>query len=251
MDVFLDLWGVLLDENKMNMEYNERASSILASRFGGDPAKWLVAYNRAWESYRRRFEATDWDRTSWSDVAGELDVRLISETLDDIGVESRPLDILRFSRSLEFEVVSSVARCHPDAPGAVRRLREKDHRVHVATQAGEWNAIGALEASGLLGEVHGIFSGSSQNTSKNTGRYWTKVLERTGSPSGDCILVDDRLDYLEAAASVGIAAILMDREEKTARSDLPRFVQERMSSLALLPPYVESISRRSESRTAD
>ena len=244
MNVILDLWGVLVDEKKMNKEYNKHAASILASRFGGNPARWLDAYDMAWEDYQRRFRATDWDNKSWSDVVGELDVRLITDTLDAVGVQWRPSDVLSFARNLEFEVVSSVARCYPDVPGALRRLKEKGHEVHVATQAGEWNAIGALEGSGLLKEVKAIFSGSSQNASKDRKRYWTRVLEKIDSPPDNCILVDDRLDYLEAAASIGIGTILMDREKRTARHRLPQFVGSRMFTLTSLPHYVERISRK-------
>jgi len=244
MNVILDLWGVLLDEKKMNKEYNKRAASILASRFGGDAARWLDAYNRAWEHYQRRFRATDWDKMSWSDVIGELDIKLITDTLDAVGVQWRPPDVLSFARNLEFEVVSSVAECYPDVPGALERLKEKGHEIHVATQAGEWNAIGALEGSGLLKEVSAIFSGSSQNASKDRKRYWTRILERIDSPPENSILVDDRLDYLEAAASIGIGAILMDREKRTERQKLPRFVDSRMFALTGLPHYVEKISRK-------
>jgi len=244
MDIFLDLWGVLLDEKKMNEEYNERAASILAARFGGDPVKWLDAYNSAWEDYKRRFRETDWDRTSWSDVADRLDARLITETLDRVGVKSNVSDMLSFARDLEFEVVSAVARSYPDAPGALSLLRKQGHDVHVVTQAGDWNAIGALSASGLLMEVKGIFSGSSQNTSKTATSYWTRVLERIESPPERCILVDDNLDFLKAATSIGIGAILMERDEKNGRRELPRFVQARMSTLTSLPPYVEKLSSK-------
>ncbi len=244
MNVILDLWGVLVDEKKMNKEYNNHAASILASRFGGDPARWLDAYDMAWADYQRRFRATDWDNKSWSDVVGELDVRLITDTLDAVGVQWRPSDVLSFARNLEFEVVSSVARCYPDVPGALRRLKEKGHEVHVATQAGEWNAIGALEGSGLLKEVKAIFSGSSQNASKDRKRYWTRVLEKIDSPTDNCILVDDRPDFLEAAASIGIGTILMDREKRTARHRLPQFVGSRMFTLTSLPHYVERISHK-------
>jgi FMN phosphatase YigB (HAD superfamily) len=244
MNVILDLWGVLVDEKKMNKEYNKHAASILASRFGGDPARWLDAYDMAWADYQRRFRATDWDNKSWSDVVGELDVRLITDTLDAVGVQWRPSDILSFARNLEFEVVSSVARCYLDVPGALRRLKEKGHEVHVATQAGEWNAIGALEGSGLLKEVKAIFSGSSQNASKDRKRYWMRVLEKIDSPPDNCILVDDRPDFLEAAASIGIGTILMDREKRTARHRLPQFVDSRMFTLTSLPHHVERISHK-------
>jgi FMN phosphatase YigB (HAD superfamily) len=243
MDIILDLWGVLLDEKKMSEQYNRRAASILASQSGGNLETWLDAYNMAWEDYQERFRAMDWDNKSWSDVVGELDVRLITDTLEAVGTQWRPSDVLIFARNLEFEVASSVARCYPEVPGALSRLKEKGHAVHVATQAGEWNAIGALEGSGLLKEIDGIFSGSSQNASKDRKSYWVRILGKIGSPPDKCILVDDRLDYLKAAASTGIGAILMDRDKKIGRRGLARFVKSCMFTLTDLPPYVERVCR--------
>src|SRR5437899_944006 len=119
MNVLLDLYGVLLDHEKMFRGYRERLAELLTARFGGDPDAWRRAHDEAWVTYVQRVNATDWESRGYADV------------------------------------------------------------------------------------------------------------------------VDDRLDYLEAAASVGVLALLLDRKGAHRPEAMPSYVQATLRNLAGLPHWVE------------
>jgi len=249
MHVFLDLWGVLIDIRKTDRAYNRRAASILASRYGGGVKTWLKAYNSAWRNYQSRLEEADWSRHEWFTVVDRLDKNLILETFGVAGVESVPRDVLSFSRNLENEVMSCVAAFYPGAEGAVRRLHEAGHKVYLATQAGEWHARGALKRSGFANEFDGIFSGSSQNSSKDQKLYWARVLRSVDAPASSCVSVDDRTDCLKAAASVGFTAVLLERGERGKSRKLLSSIYSSLHSLRSLPRLLDQLTAgKSQSR---
>ena len=239
MHVILDLWGVLLDSERMNLEYNRRAARILALRFDGDKERWLRAYDGAWARYTRRIGSADWDRKSWLEVVDELDRSLIIETLEDMGVRWRPPDVLAYSRDLESQVASFVAFPFEETQAAVRDLRKAGHKVLVATQVGDWNAKAALSGSGLTLIVDGLYTGDKLNAHKSRRLFWRRLLDAASLSSEKCVTVDDQTDCLEAAAAEGIASVLMDRSGRPPPLKPPSYIKAQIASLIELLPLVE------------
>ncbi len=237
--VFLDLWGVLLDSDVMQREYGSRLAHAMADRFGGLEAEWVRAHTAAWTDYVREVEARDWGRGSWRATADRLDAQFVIGMLERMGIAWRPDDPAAFSRELDLTVMPTVNARFPDARTAVERLRAAGHSVYVATQATEANARGALAGAELLDSLDGLFTGSSQDALKSRSAYWEPVPSRIGVAPTECVLVDDRLDYLEAAASVGFTGLLLDREGVWNAAAMPPFVQATLRDLAGLPHYVE------------
>ncbi len=236
--VFLDLWGVLLDSDVMQREYGIRLARAMAERFGGPEPRWVQAHTAAWTDYVRAVEARDWGRGSWRAAADTLDGQFVVGLLERMGIAWRPDDPAAFSRELDLAVMPTVNARFPDARTAVERLRAAGHSVYVATQATEANARGALTGAELLGSLDGLFTGSSQDALKSRAAYWEPIPPRLGVPPADCVLVDDRLDYLEAATSVGFTALLLDRDGLWDAATTPPFVKATLRDLAGLPHYV-------------
>src|SRR6058998_4368650 len=236
--VLLDLYGVLLDHEKMFRGYRERLAELLTARFGGDPDAWLRAHDEAWVTYVQRVNATDWESRGYADVVDELDVRHLAEMFDRAGVRAPRTDVLSVSRELEREAMARVNARYPDARTAIERLRAAGHKVYVATGGSETNDA-ALLGAGLIDLIDGIFTGHSQNAQKGQSRYWRDIPTQLATKPGDCVLVDDRLDYLEAAASVGILALLLDRKGTQRPEAMPSYVQATLRNLAGLPRWVE------------
>src|SRR5436309_710394 len=111
-------------------------------------------------------------------------------------------------------------------------------RVYVATGGSETNDA-ALRGAGLFDLIDQIFTGHSQNAQKGQSRYWQEIPHQLGVKPRDCVLVDDRLDYLEAAASVGIVALLLDRKAAHRPESMPPYVEATLRNLAGLPHWVE------------
>ncbi len=239
MHVLLDLYGVLLDHEKMFRGYRDRFAELVSARFGGEPDAWRRAHDEAFVAYVQRVNATDWNARGWAEIVDELDARQLVEVFDRVGVAGRPKDPLALARQLEREAMAKVDARYPDSRSAIERLRAAGHKVYVATGGGETNEA-ALWGAGLLDLVDGMFTGHTQNAPKGRSQYWAGIPSRLGVPAGDCVLVDDRLDYLEAAASVGILALLLDRTGAHRPDAMPSYVQATLRNLAGLPHWVET-----------
>ncbi len=244
MHVFLDLWGVLLDSAKMNEEYNARAAGLLASRLGGEESAWREAYDSAWEAYLLDLAGAEEKAGDWLAVADRLDSSLIEDTFKAVNVDWRPPDLLSFARDLENQVASSVAVAYPEVRGVVESLHKARHDVHVATQAGEWNARGALQGSGLIDLMDRIFSGSSQRTFKSDPAYWIEIPKTVQVTGLKPLLVDDRHEYLKAAHSAGFIAVLLERGEKRSGRKPPGFIAKTIFNLSELPSFIDSLEQK-------
>jgi len=238
MQVLLDLYGVLLDHEKMFRGYRDHLAKLFAARFGGDPKAWRRAHDDAFVSYAQRVDEADWDARGYTGVVDELDARLVLDMFVRVGVHDPPPDPLGLSRELERAAMARVDARYPDARTAIERLRAAGHKVYVATGGGDTNEA-ALRGAGLFALLDGMFTGDTQNAQKGRPLYWSNIPSRLGVDPRDCVLVDDRLDYLEAASSVGILALLLDRKGAHRPETMPAFVQATLRNLAGLPHWVE------------
>src|SRR3989442_1470281 len=192
----------------------------------------------AWVTYVQRINAADWDARGYADVVDDLDARHLLDIFERAGVTNRPADALVVSRELEREAMAHVNARYPDARTAIERLRAAGHRVYVATGGGATNDA-ALRGAGLFDLIDGIFTGHSQNAQKGQSRYWREIPDQLGVEPMNCVLVDDRLDYLEAAASVGIVALLLDRKAAHRPESMPPHLGATPPNPAGLPHWVE------------
>lgn len=237
MHILLDLYGVLLDHEKTFRGYRSRLADLLASRFGGDREVWLRAHDEAFVTYTRSADEADWEARGYGDIVDELDARHLLEIFERVGTAVRPPDPLSLSRELEREALSGIDARFPDARPAIERLRKMGHRIYAAT-GGSLTNDAALRGAGLAGLIDGVFTGHSQNARKGRPAYWADIPRQLTVAPEDCVLVDDRLDYLAAAASVGIVALLLDRKGSHRPESMPAYVQATLRNLAGLPPWV-------------
>jgi len=238
MQVILDIYGVLLDHEKTFLGYRDRLAELLAARFGGEPDDWRRAHDDAFVAYTRRANDADWGARGYGEVVDELDARHLIEMFELAGV-ANPENPLAVSRELEREALAHVNARYPDARTAIEQLRAMGHRVYVATGGSETNEA-ALRGAGLLDLIDGIFTGHSQGVHKSRAAYWADIPSSLGVTPSDCVLVDDRLDYLEAASSAHILALLLDRKGAHRPEAMPSFVQATLRNLAGLPHWVET-----------
>lgn len=238
MHVFLDLWGVLLDSDTMQKEYGRRLARYMQERFGGDEERWVDAHNVAWTQCVREVESTDWGAHPWASTVAQLDAHFAVRILERMGVPWRPPDPVAFSRELDLRVMSTIDACFLDARPAIDELKNAGHKVYAATQASTSNARGSLAGAGLLNSLEGLFTGSSQDASKARREYWDRILSTLAVPARTCVLVDDRMDYLGAAASAGFLCLLLDREGLYENEPVPPFIRATLRNLAGLPHFV-------------
>src|SRR5919198_1452645 len=237
MHVLLDLYGVLLDPGRTFGGYRERLAALLANRFGGTKDAWLRAHDEAFVTYTRAAKEADWTGRGYGDIVDELDASHLLDMFARVGLAVPPTDLLALSRELEREALQGVDARFPDARPAIERLRRAGHRVYVAT-GGSATTDAALRGAGLLPLIDGMFTGHSQNAPKGQPAYWAGIPTRLAAHPAQCVLVDDRLDYLAAAASAGIVALLLDRKGAHRPESMPADVQATLRNLAGLPQWV-------------
>jgi len=233
------MWGVVVDSDRMTRGYRERLADLLQAELGGTREAWLAAHDRAAADHHRTADAIDWEAGEWLDLVDDLDAGHLVSILRGAGVAWRPPDPVAYSRDLEFRVMAGVQARFPDARTAIERLRKAGHRVYIATQATDSNARGALSGAQLLETFDRLFTGTTQKAQKSRPDYWRTVPSTVGAPPDRCVVVDDRLEYLEAAASFGMIALLLDRKGRQGSERLPAYVRASLRNLAGLPHYVD------------
>ena len=236
--VLLDLWDVLLDSEKMAKAYPERLGRHLAERVGSAPDQWARAHRAAHAWYVDHMaRASTWSGRPWPQVVNAADAEYVVRLFHAAGFPV-PGDPLGTSRSLELEVMSSIDAAFPDARPTLARLKAAGHRVLVVTNATESNARGSLAGARLLDAIDWLFTGELLEGGKERPQYWERISDRLGTGRHPAVIVDDRLDYLEAAASVGFTALLLDRRERQPAGGLPPYVHASLRNLAGLPHFV-------------
>ena len=247
-DVFLDLWGVLADSRRMTPAYRQRAAELLWSLHGGSIEGWLRAHDAALAWYEAHMKKPEtWERGSWIEVVTRADSENIARMFREAKVPP-PSDPHRLSASLDLDVMSAIDAAFPDARSAIARLRKDRHRVFVSTNATESNARGALRGAKLLDELDGLFTGELLNAGKTDAAYWRGIVQRLQIDPKRSFVVDDRPEYLKAAALVGFRCLLLDREALHPLAAMPPFVDGTLRNLAGLPQYVASAVRAARVR---
>lgn len=246
--VFLDLWGVLADSRKMTAAYRQRAAELLSARHGGSIETWLRAHAAAEAWYEAHMEdPRTWEAGTWIEVVNRADAEQAVRLFREAGA-APPGDPLAFSKALTLEVMSAIDAAFPDSRPAVARLRKAGHRVIVSTNATEENARGTLTGAKLLDKVDGVITGESQNAGKTDIAYWRGIVERVPADPPRSFVVDDRKEYLKAAALAGFRCLLMDRDSRHPPATMPAYVSATLRNLAGLPQYVEDAVRAAHVR---
>jgi len=228
----------------MEPAYRDRLAGLLAARHGGTVEEWRRAHDVAYEWYKDHLGSrTTWTQGTWVEVVDRADAENLVRMFREVGKEP-PKDPLPVARALEFEVMAGIDAAFPDARGAVHRLRRRGHPVYVATNATESNARGSLAGADLLASMDGVLTGERLNAWKGAPEYWRRAMAVLQAPPSDVLVVDDRLEYVEAAASCGIHALLLDRKGVHAAAALPRNAQALLRDLAGLPHQADRLAGR-------
>lgn len=236
--VLLDLWGVVCNHEEMDKGYRLVMSEILQKEHGGDRRTWLRSHDTAYTWYVDAFTDAAKRQVPHRAFVDRMDAEHIRMIFEIAGVPFPTVDPLAFARELERRVLSSIASAYPDVRNAVARLREAGHAVYLATQGTESSAAGAIQGAHLEGLFDGLFTGHSMDAFKSDRAYWERALARLGVAAEDCVAVDDSLRYLEAATSVGVTGLLLDRLGMHPAGSVPPFVRAVLRHLAGLPQFL-------------
>lgn len=226
----------------MTPAYRERTAFLLSARHGGPIDAWRRAHDTAYTWYTEHLSRPEtWARGTWIEVVDRAEADNLVLMFREVGVPP-PADPLAYAKALELEAMSGIDAAFPDARPAVARLKAAGHRTFLTTNATESNARGSLTGARLLQELDGVFTGERLNASKHSSDYWERIRNGLSVDPSRALVVDDRLDYLGAAAPCGFVTLLLDRDGRHSADAIPPHVHAILRNLAGLPHYVDVLA---------
>lgn len=126
---------------------------------------------------------------SWLDVLPEL--------LERWGIGESYDDMVRIWLSIE-----PVAATHE----LLEALRKAGLRCYLATNQAEHRGVHMRDELGYAGLFDGAFYSYEMGVAKPDPAYFRFILDALGVPADELLFLDDRLDNVEAARSVGMRA---------------------------------------------
>jgi len=143
------------------------------------------------------------------------------------------------ARRLTRAVASQIDTVYSDVRPTLEELKRIGCRIFPATSADGNYLEGLLEGAGLAPYFDEVITMDTLNIDKRRQGFWEAILGRTMSSPRTSFAVDDDVAVLEAAHTVGVHTVLVDREynhrESAAwvirlhdLSGLPRVVGETM-----------------------
>ncbi|HZT07133.1 MAG TPA: HAD-IA family hydrolase [Chloroflexota bacterium] len=130
----------------------------------------------------------------------------------------------------------------PDVPDALRALQERGYRMGIVSNW-ESRLMSLCAAHGIADAFDFAVVSELEGYVKPHARLYRRALELAGVPPERVVHVGDKVrEDVGGAASVGIAAVLLDRQGQSTGDYQPR-----ISSLAELPSLLDSFAAASSS----
>jgi putative hydrolase of the HAD superfamily len=172
------------------------ADGVLQRVPGGVEESMRPALEGRVEDVEGFLEAAYWaERPALSGEVSWLDV--LPELLERWGIGDSYDDVVRIWLSIE-----PVAATHE----LLRALREAGLRCYLATNQAEHRGIHMRDELGYAALFDGAFYSYEMGVAKPDPAYFRFIVEALQVPPGELLFLDDRLDNVEAARSVGLRA---------------------------------------------
>lgn len=239
LTIFLDLYGVLADSRRMEIQYNARIAAILHERYGGSLDDWRRIQNESYAWYQAEGAKLDArpgherEGEPWVEAVRRLNGAQILWVFSKRGLPA-PDDPVTYSEDLEAETVRSIDALYPDARPTLDRLKAAGHRIFLSTNANRTNAESALIGGGVRDRFDALLMLETGRAKKDRPFYWKRAFEVPGVVPEEAIVVDDEARYLVPPAELGARCYQMVRAGLIrARGPFPV-----LASLAALPDLV-------------
>jgi FMN phosphatase YigB (HAD superfamily) len=218
-NLFLDWFGVLADAEASTQQWKNSMASILRRWFGGAEQDWLLVHDLAFKWWLRKWtmnkKALGQPRTFQTNFQ-VIETGWVRRILRGAGlpVVWSDKELFGFDRALVSEIGLSARITYPWLKEVLRDLKRSGHRLYLTSGADSHFVRAALKATGLRRYLTDVYCPDELNTVKTSVRYWETVISLTSHRQRDSVAVDDRIDYLQIPASLGIRTVQVGKRTR-------------------------------------
>jgi FMN phosphatase YigB (HAD superfamily) len=226
--LLFDLYGTLVDKERMQPCYVAQVGQVMAEQFGGTAEVWSGAYRRIaadWDSYY-----ADLDLNGEHGLAdlreGEIRVTRALFRLTTTA-EPNPETLSLLARNLPYLASRRCDAFYEDAKPVLKRLFTAGYTLGIASHTTTEQTRGILEGA----DVHEWFTGALL-TPDVTG-YFSKNRDffRAGVNPADCIVIDDQEESIRGAKAAGMRTVQIVRHTQPPSSFADHVLQGDLTGL--------------------
>jgi FMN phosphatase YigB (HAD superfamily) len=218
-NLFLDWFGVLADAEASTQQWKDSMASILRTWFGGGKQDWLLVHDLAFKWWLRKWtinkKVLGQPRTFQTNFQ-VIETGWVRRILRGAGlpVVWSDKELFEFDRSLVREIGLSARITYPWLKEVLTDLRRSGHRLYLTSGADSYFIRAALKSTGLRRYLSDVYCPDELNTVKTSVRYWETVTGLANHKHRDSVAVDDRIDYLQIPANLGIRTVQVGKMKR-------------------------------------
>ena len=232
--IFLDDGDVINDNTLRGPQWQRLVGEFFAPRLGGEPSAWAAANASIAEEADARFVPRIRAGCRYSEAHLDFEADWLRSMCRVVEVEAPQGEACA---ALAHEASKYITRRVRAAyPGAVEAIRALGQRYELFTASNEHSTElqGYLEGMGVASLFRGFYGPDLIDAMKFDKLYYQRMFEHAGVDPAACLVVDDKAEFLAAAASMGARTVQVSR---VAPAPAGSFVIE---GLAALPPLLAS-----------
>lgn len=235
--ILFDMHGVLVDLKALYPQYAQVEARMLQAKFGGAEERWLEAYKRNmnwWNTLwlKGEFKGEDGVERMW-----QVSWQMVKATLDFLELSVGAEDKEWILHQLPYEAGRHCQVCYPEVSPCLSSLATGEFLMSVTSLAMSSYNRGLLEGSSIAGYFSHIFGPDIIGLGHKGKEYYRRAFAQVGLEARECVILDDNIEGIQAAKSLGALAVLVDREGTEVLPD-----KEKARSLAdLILPDLRSL----------
>lgn len=220
--IFLDNDGVLTDPEAHHDAYCSRYGELMASRFGGSPEAWASANSVAFRVMMDWYE-NNISRFSDASFFEHLYRVEFEAAFAQVGMQPPEWDCEGhlLMRRLLFECPVAACTLIAGARETVEELAKKGYRLCLASNAHSLHCEGVLIGCGLRQHFICAFGPDLVDCPGKSPTFYKRICQHVGVKLHQAILVDDNIEPLKIAASLGLKSVLLDPQPNSTMETEP------------------------------
>jgi HAD superfamily hydrolase (TIGR01509 family) len=218
--IFLDDGGVLNDNSLRGPQWQRLVGEFFVPRLGGTHEQWAAANERIlggfFERMVARWQAWDEAFDDYARLCEDFDGDWLSSMCAEVGVAPPPNVASQAQLAREASAYIE-PKVHASFPGVAETLHllSQDYVLYMASTGASWELEHRLSAIGVRKLFKRLYGPDLVNLPKVGRRYYERVFEHAGIDPARALVVDDKAEFLDHAASLGARTVHVSAGESS------------------------------------